>query len=101
MAKSSGASAMCAGNCSCHAALAVRARLGRRELGETDALPGRAIALDDEGAHRRRIAIVMRGERALGRAHERQRQRVEALRGAVPGELVAQVRERKTEVALV
>src|SRR5215211_4226991 len=75
-------------------------RLVRAHLGKAGLEPGRTVALDDEGAHRRGIAIVVRVEGAEPRRDEGLRQGLEALGRAVPDELVVEKGERRLEVAL-
>ena len=79
--------------------LADRLRLLDGLVAETVALPGRRVAFDQERAHVRRIAIVMRVEGAEIGRDKRLRQRLERLCGAVPGELVGRMRDRRAELA--
>src|SRR3990170_7434933 len=69
-------------------------------VGKAVALPGRAVALDQKRAHRRRVAIVMRVERTQFGLDKRLRQRIEPLAGAEPCELVAGTGDRGAEIAL-
>ncbi len=67
-------------------AIAQRVRLAHR--GEAGALPGRRVALDDEGAHVRRVPVVMRVEVAVLVRHEGLGQGRKYLRGSKPREFV-------------
>lgn len=58
------------------------------------------VAFDQEGAHGRRVAVVMGVEGTAVGLDEGLRQRLEALRGAVPDELVRGVGQRGAEIAL-
>ena len=79
--------------------LADRLRLLDGLVGKAVALPGRQIALDQEGAHVGRVAVVMRVEGAEVGFDKGLRQRLEALCGAVPGELVGRIGQRGAEIA--
>ena len=57
---------------------------------EAGAVPGRRVAFDDERAHARAVAIVVRNERAVLVGAERERQAIEHPGRAVPGELVGE-----------
>src|SRR5258708_38049427 len=81
-------------------ALADRLRFLDRFFGEAVTLPSRAIALDQERAHVRRVSVVMGIEAAEIRLHERLRQSIEDLGRAVPSKLVAHVTNGCTEIAL-
>ena len=78
--------------------LADRLRLFDRLVLEAVSLPGRRVAFDQERAHGRRIAVMMRVERPEIGLHKSLRQRGKALGGAVPGELVGRVRNRGAEL---
>ena len=67
---------------------------------EPRAHPRRRIALDDERAHGRGVAVVVGVEGAELVGDERLRQRVEGLGRAVPGELAPGMLQRETEFAL-
>ena len=67
---------------------------------EAGADPGCRVALDDECAHVRRIAVVMGVERAEFVLDEGLRQGFEALGRPVPDEFPVQMRERGSELAL-
>src|SRR5882724_12439137 len=67
-------------------ALAVGLRLGVAHAVQSRLSPGRLAALDDKGAHRRRMPIVVCDEIAVLAAAEREREAVERLRGTVPRE---------------
>ena len=71
-------------------ALAIGARGRVVHRVETGPPPRGGIALDDEGAAIRRVAIVVRHERAVLALAERERQAIEALARAVPDELVGE-----------
>ncbi len=59
------------------------------------------VALDQKGAHGRRIAIVMRGDRAGFGFEEGLAQGVEHLGGAEPGEAVGEIGQARAEAGLV
>ena len=65
--------------------------------GEARALPGGGVALDDEGAHRRRMPVVVGVEGARLVLDEGLRQGLEALGGAEPAELVGEIPDRSAE----
>src|SRR6267143_385447 len=71
-------------------ALAVRARLGVVHSAESRPFPGGLIALDDEGAHRLSMAVVVRDEGTVPVAAEGEREAIESLRRAVPREAVTE-----------
>src|SRR6185503_21208414 len=66
---------------------------------KTGARPGRRIALEHEGAHRGRMPVVVRVEESRVVLHEGLRQRLERLRRAEPGELVAERHDRGAEIS--
>lgn len=68
---------------------------------ESRALPGGRVRLDDECAHVGRVAIVVGVESAVGVAAEGLRERIEAPRRAVPGELIREATHGGAEFAFV
>ena len=66
--------------------------------GEAGAFPGRRIALGDEGAHVRRVAVMVGVEGAVLVLDERLRERRKRAPRAVPGELVRALALRGAEV---
>ena len=71
-----------------------------RLVGKAIALPGGAIAFDQERAHVGRVSVVMRVESAEIGLDKGLRQRLEPFRRAVPREFVGGVRHRGAEIAL-
>ena len=63
-------------------------------------MPGRRVAFDQEGAHRRAVAVVVRDPDAMLVGAERERQAVERLGRAIPGELVGEPLDARLELAL-
>ena len=70
--------------------LAVTPGLFVASLVQPRPVPGGGIALDQEGAHRGAVPVVMRHPCAVLVGTERERKAVEGLARAVPGELVGQ-----------
>src|SRR3990170_4181014 len=81
---------MCSGNRSYQSALASAASTSFWTT-------GRRVALDDEGAHPRRMAVVVGIEAAVLIRHESLRQRREQLRRAIPCKFVFQDIRRGAE----
>src|SRR4030081_2687870 len=80
--------------------LATGFRFLNRPGGETVTLPRGAVALDEEGAHLRRVSIMMRIERTEFGFHKSLRQRLEPFCCAVPGKFIGRIGYRGAEIAL-
>src|SRR5438477_213796 len=72
-------------------ALAVRARLGVVHPAECRLVPGGPVAFDDEGAHVRRVTVMVSDKSAVLVAAEGERKAIERPRRAVPREAVAEL----------
>ena len=59
------------------------------------------IALDDKGAHLRRVPIVMRVEHSLPGTNESLRERLEGSRSTEPGEVIIEIVQLSTKLVLV
>jgi hypothetical protein len=73
-------------------------RLGLALFGKSRTQPGRSVAFDDEGAHLRRIAVMVSVKRPKFAFNENLRQGRECFCCSIPDELAVEIGKRSPEV---